>query len=288
MHFGYDHAADDKHLHAGLIALDPATGALAAWQPSAEQLRQQAAPGVRDGQLQRRPPGHRDQRRRALLRRHRRFRRAGDRLDRRRSQGDTRCGGAARTATPWRVAVTHDRVYLVGHFDHAVADPNDPCLDIGPLPDGGNGVLCDQETPSRHLVAWDVRGEIDSTGRTPARPSSIPSFTAQANTSEGPYNVHLGANRMYVGGNFTEVANAPVASGGCADSTSRASPPTRRCSSPTHSLRRARLRIKPEAGPSLRQGLERRVLLPGASRTGNDEVPAGALGRSLGRARGPQ
>jgi hypothetical protein len=34
MHFGYDHTADPKHLHAGLIALDPTTGALSAWQPS--------------------------------------------------------------------------------------------------------------------------------------------------------------------------------------------------------------------------------------------------------------
>ena len=47
-----------------------------------------------------------------------------------------------------------------------------------------------------------------------AKESLDPTFTAQANTSEGPYAIQLGANRMYVGGNFTEVASTPVASGG--------------------------------------------------------------------------
>jgi hypothetical protein len=112
------------------------------------------------------------------------------------------------------VAVTHDRVYLVGHFDHAVIDPNDDCLTYRPLPGGGSGVLCDQETPRRHLVAWDVRGEVDANGKNTGKAVLDPSFTAQANTSEGPYAIVLGANRMYVGGNFTEVASTPVASGG--------------------------------------------------------------------------
>ena len=33
LHFGYDHTADPDHRHSGLIALDPATGALTVWQP---------------------------------------------------------------------------------------------------------------------------------------------------------------------------------------------------------------------------------------------------------------
>jgi hypothetical protein len=111
------------------------------------------------------------------------------------------------------VAATHDRVYLVGHFDHAVPDPNDPCLQYGPLPNGGNGVLCENGNPSRHLVAWDARGEI-ANGKNTGKAILDPTFTAQANTSEGPYAVHLGANRMYVGGNFSEVASTPVANGG--------------------------------------------------------------------------
>jgi hypothetical protein len=128
--------------------------------------------------------------------------------------------GGAKETPLWRggtdgdamaVVATHDRVYLVGHFDHAVIDPNDDCLDFRDLPGGGQGVLCDAETPRRHLVAFDVRGELDSKGKNTGKAVLDPSFTAQANTSEGPYAIHLGANRMYVGGNFTEVANQPVA-----------------------------------------------------------------------------
>ena len=105
------------------------------------------------------------------------------------------------------VAATHDRVYLVGHFDYAKTDADDPCLQIVP-------VSCPTDTPNRHLVAWDARGEFDSKGKNTGNAIFDPSFTAQANTSEGPYTVHIGANRMYVGGNFTEVASTPVGKGG--------------------------------------------------------------------------
>ena len=171
MHFGYDHTADPNHLHAGLIALDPTTGALAAWQPSqsSSDSKRRPAFGMANYNGNPRDVGIN-----------------GDELFFAATGGSggrviAWIAGGTKETPLWRggtdgdamaVAVTHDRVYLVGHFDHAVIDPNDPCLEYGPLPNGGNGVLCDQETPRRHLVAFDVRGEIGQTGRTPARPSS--------------------------------------------------------------------------------------------------------------------
>jgi ribosomal protein L24E len=213
LHFGYDHTADPKHLHAGLIALDPNTGALTTWQPSqsSSDSKRRPAFGMANYDGNPRDVGIN-----------------GDELFFAATGGSGGrvigwIAGGAKETPLWRggtdgdamdVAVTHDRVYLVGHFDHAVVDPNDPCLEYGPLPNGGNGVLCDQETPRRHLVAFDVRGEVDSTGKNTGKAILDPTFTAQANTSEGPYAIQLGANRMYVGGNFTEVASTPVGSGG--------------------------------------------------------------------------
>ena len=213
MHFGYDHSADPNHLHAGLIALDPTTGALSAWQPSqsSSDSKRRPAFGMANYNGNPRDVGIN-----------------GDELFFAATGGSggrviAWIAGGTKETPLWRggtdgdamgVAVTHDRVYLVGHFDHAVIDPNDDCLKYRDLPTGGQGVLCDQETPRRHLVAFDVRGEVDSAGKNTGKAVLDPSFTAQANTSEGPYTIHLGANRMYVGGNFTEVASTPVANGG--------------------------------------------------------------------------
>jgi hypothetical protein len=45
-------------------------------------------------------------------------------------------------------------------------------------------------TPNRHLVAYDWNGNVD------------PTFTAQADTAEGPTTIMAGPNGLYVGGNF--------------------------------------------------------------------------------------
>ena len=219
IHFGYDHAADPDHTHAGLIALDPTTGALAAWQPqqsSTTSSKRRPAFGMANYNGNPRDVGIN-----------------GDELFFAATGGSGGrvigwVTGTAKGLPLWRggtdgdamaVAVTHDRVYLVGHFDHAVIDPNDDCLtyrDLDPGPGVSMGVLCSAETPRRHLVAFDVRGEVDGAGKNTGKAILDPTFTAQANTSEGPYTIHLGANRMYVGGNFTEVASTPVGSGGAA------------------------------------------------------------------------
>jgi hypothetical protein len=85
------------------------------------------------------------------------------------------------------VVATTERVYMVGHWDHGVPDKTDPCLRHVP-------VSCPNGTPHRKLIAYHAR-----TGETDA------SFTAQANTEQGPYVALVGAHHLYVGGDFTEV-----------------------------------------------------------------------------------
>ena len=91
-------------------------------------------------------------------------------------------------------------MYLVGHYDHEVPNPNDPCLKLRPQPNGQMGVSCPKGTPHRHLAAFEATtGNVD------------PSFTAQANTPEGPDVAYVGTSHLYVGGNFTKVSDTPGA-----------------------------------------------------------------------------
>lgn len=111
------------------------------------------------------------------------------------------------------VASTRDRVYVVGHYDHTVPDPSDPCLDVRDLGDGHFGVSCPDGTPSRHLAAFYAGGEIVD-GKNTGKSRIDTEFTAQADTSEGPYAVVVGANNLYVGGNFFRIAASPTDAGG--------------------------------------------------------------------------
>ena len=62
------------------------------------------------------------------------------------------------------------------------------------------GVSCPNAAPHRHLAAFDARtGNAD------------PSFTAQANTNEGPTWSTPASDHLYVGGNFREVSDTPGA-----------------------------------------------------------------------------
>jgi hypothetical protein len=101
-------------------------------------------------------------------------------------------------------------VYLVGHYDHEVPDPKDPCLQIDPTT---GGVSCPNGTPHRHLAAFDPRGQLDSKGKNTGKAVTDPGFTAQADTAEGPNVVVIGAHQMYVGGNFSKVYDCPAANG---------------------------------------------------------------------------
>ena len=105
------------------------------------------------------------------------------------------------------VAATPTRVYLVGHYDHEVPDPNDPCLRTFV----NGGITCPGGTPHRHLAAFDPHGQPVA-GKT-GTAITDPNFTAQADTAEGPDVVFIGANQMYVGGNFSYIYPCPAANG---------------------------------------------------------------------------
>jgi hypothetical protein len=111
------------------------------------------------------------------------------------------------------VAATKDRVYVVGHYDHTVPDPDDPCLKVHDLGDGTMGVSCPDGTTNRHLAAFYAGGEIVD-GKNTGKARIDTEFTAQADTAEGPYTVLVGANQMYVAGNFSKIASTPATTGG--------------------------------------------------------------------------
>ena len=209
LHFGFDDAADPNHKHSGLVALDTVTGALTSWQPEQGSNSSRPVFGMTAY------PG--DPRAIGINAPVMIF---------------TASGGAGgrviawlpggKTTQLWRgnmdgdvmaVAATRDRVYVVGHYDHTVPDPSDPCLDVRDLGDGRYGVSCPDGTPSRHLAAFYATGEIVN-GKNTGKARIDPDFTAQADTSEGPYAIFIGADQMYVGGNFSKVASTPVATGG--------------------------------------------------------------------------
>ena len=183
LHFGTPPSADPNHDHGGLVALDATTGALTPWQPVSK--RPVFALAVWPGDHQRI------------------FAAAGG------GGGvvEAYLPGGATTNPLWTghvdgdatgVAATASRVYLVGHYDHEVPNANDPCLTPSPQPNGQMGINCPKGTPHRHLAAFDAtNGNLD------------PSFTAQANSPEGPDTVVVGAAHLYVGGNFTKVADTP-------------------------------------------------------------------------------
>jgi hypothetical protein len=209
LHFGYDHTADPEHRHSGLIALDPATGALTLWQPDQGGNSSRPVFGMTAFPGDPRAIGVNAP---VLI--------------------FTASGGAGgrvlawvpgkKTTRLWRgsmdgdvmgVAATRDRVYVVGHFDHTVPDPNDPCLDVRDLGDGHYGVSCPDGTESRHLAAFYASGEIVD-GKNTGKSLIDTGFTAQADTSEGPYAVLVGANQLYVAGNFAKISSTPVSTGG--------------------------------------------------------------------------
>ena len=101
------------------------------------------------------------------------------------------------------MAVTDTEVFLVGHFGHVAASAKDIC----PVPtDPSQPVSCNfgNQNRANHLAALDLNGKL------------LGNFTAQANTPKGPEFAYLGAQDLYVGGDFTGVASAPNPNGGVA------------------------------------------------------------------------
>lgn len=98
------------------------------------------------------------------------------------------------------VAITDQRIYLGGHFDVEVPDPDDPCLHntpsmcMPPLSGPSDKISSDDTAgPHKHLVAYDYNGAPDHT------------WTPQANTPEGPTTLLAGPGALYLGGNFTRL-----------------------------------------------------------------------------------
>ncbi len=209
LHFGFDDVTDPDHRHSGLIALDPKTAALTAWQPdqgtnsSRPVFGMTAYPGdprtigVKAPVMIFTASGGAGGRVLAWLP----------------GQKTTRLWRGSMDGDVMSVAATRERVYVVGHYDHTVPDPGDPCLKVRDLGDGHYGVSCPDGTTSRHLAAFYASGEIVD-GKNTGKSRIDTDFTAQADTAEGPYVVLAGANQMYVGGNFSRISSTPVASGG--------------------------------------------------------------------------
>jgi hypothetical protein len=178
---------DPTKNHAGLVAVDASTGQLTAWQPINTRPVFQITNGVNDTTTFYVAAGG-----------------AGGNVE------AFHLGG--NPAPQWKVEVDGDatgvvatatEVVLVGHFGHVAASAKDVC----PTPTSSTQpVSCNfgNQNRTNHLAAFDLNGRL------------LGNFTAQANTPKGPEFAYLGAEDLYVGGDFTGVASAPNPNGGVA------------------------------------------------------------------------
>jgi hypothetical protein len=89
------------------------------------------------------------------------------------------------------VVATTERVILVGHYDYVLGD-NTFCH--GSSCQGGRP----GDVPNRHISVFEPSGGAQDLG-----------FTGQLNTPQGPYAALVGANSLYVVGDFTECNGIP-------------------------------------------------------------------------------
>jgi hypothetical protein len=89
------------------------------------------------------------------------------------------------------VVATTERVILVGHYDYVLGE-NTVCGSSSC--EGGK----DGDVSNRHISVFEPIGGAHDL-----------SFTAQLNTPQGPYAAAIGANSLYVVGDFTEANGAP-------------------------------------------------------------------------------
>jgi hypothetical protein len=177
LHFGVQ--SDPTKNHAGLLTVDATTGQLTPAQPINTRPVFQITNGVVDSTTYYVAAGG-----------------AGGNIQ------QFKVGG---TAPDWKVEVDGDgtgvaatptEVVLVGHFGHVAASAHDVCT-VPPCKFINNN-------RTNHLAAFSLAGKL------------LPNFTAQANTPKGPEFAYLGAQDLYVGGDFTGVASAPNPNGGVA------------------------------------------------------------------------
>jgi hypothetical protein len=115
------------------------------------------------------------------------------------------------------VAAIGQRVYLGGHFDYGEPDPYNVCIHTSPSRCGNSP----DHTNHRHLIAFDLSNckvypPPAGSGYPVTPPSCVadPTFTAQADTSEGPSHMLAGPHALYVGGNFRNTLDKHKNDGG--------------------------------------------------------------------------
>ena len=160
---------------SGLVALDPKTGDATSWQPSMDRPVMGIAlwPGDRGKTFFVATGG------------------TGGQVQAFKPGRSTRPAWVAKVdGDATDVVATTERVYLVGHYDWVLGE-NTVC---GSTCTGGN----EGDVPNRHVSAFDASDGAHDLG-----------FTAQLNTPQGPYVALIGAQHLYIGGDFTEVNGKP-------------------------------------------------------------------------------
>ncbi|HKN90786.1 MAG TPA: hypothetical protein VJ622_10930, partial [Acidimicrobiia bacterium] len=199
LHWGTQPANDTKHQHGGLIVLDASTGALTPWQPVEKYPVFDLTVWPGDGKTVFAATGGPGGSVQSYL------------MNATPTKGTSPQWTGRTDGDATGVVATTERVYLVGHYDHYVPDPNDPCLKLTPQPNGQMGISCPAGSPNRHLAAFYARGGTDANGKPNGLAQVDPTFTAQADTPEGPSTALIGAHYLYIGGNFQLVSDTPGA-----------------------------------------------------------------------------
>jgi hypothetical protein len=199
LHWGTQPANDTKHQHGGLIVLDAATGALTPWQPVEKYPVYGLTVWPGDGKTVFTATGGPGGAVQAYL------------MNASPTKGTQPLWTGRTDGDATGVAATTERVYLVGHYDHYVPNPNDPCLQLSLQPNGNMGISCPAGAPNRHVAAFYARGGTDANGNPTGIAQVDPTFTAQADTPEGPSTALIGAHDLYIAGNFQLVSDTPGA-----------------------------------------------------------------------------
>jgi hypothetical protein len=199
LHWGTTPAADTKHQHGGLIVLDAATGSLTPWQPVEKYPVFDLTVWPGDGKTVLTATGGPGGAVQSYL------------MNANPTKGTSAQWTGRTDGDATGVVATTQRVYLVGHYDHYVPDPGDPCLQLTLQPNGNYGISCPAGSPNRHLAAFYAQGGVDASGKANGLAQVDPTFTAQSDTPEGPTTALIGAHYLYIAGNFQQTSDTPGA-----------------------------------------------------------------------------